>query len=77
MKKSATKVEKNQATTVLAQLVLPMAALIRGELRELVMSLGIQAIGAMLEQERTELCGARYTHDANRAAGRAGARRAR
>lgn len=72
MKKNATKVEKNQATTVLAQLVLPMAALIRGELRELVMSLGIQAIGAMLEQERTELCGVRYAHDASRAAGRAG-----
>lgn len=72
MRKSARKVENNQATTVLAQLVLPMAALIRGELRELVMSLGIQAIGAMLEQERTALCGPLYAHDAERTATRGG-----
>jgi len=70
--KSATKVEGNQGKTVLAQLVLPMAALIRGELRELVMTLGVQAIAAMLEQERTELAGPRYAHNQSRATTRGG-----
>jgi transposase-like protein len=72
MPKSAPNESMNQARTMLTQLVLPMAALIRGELRDLVMNLGIQAIGAMLEQDRTALCGPRYAHDAGRTATRGG-----
>lgn len=72
MKKSASEEAKNQAGPTIAQLVLPMAALIRCELRELVMTLGIQAVGAMLEQDRTAVCGPRYMHDAERAATRSG-----
>ena len=44
---------------VLAQLILPLAELVRGDLRELVQTLGMQAIATMLEQERAELCGPR------------------
>jgi len=72
MKKSAKKESGSQERTVLAQLMLPLAALIRGDLRELVMSFGIQAITAMLEQERTALCGPRYEHQPERAAQRGG-----
>lgn len=57
---------------VLAQLVLPLAELVRGDLRELVHSLGMQAIATMLEQERTELCGERYKHAKDRKATRGG-----
>jgi transposase-like protein len=57
---------------MLAQLVLPLAHLIRGDVRELVLSFGLQALAAMLERERTELCGPRYKHDGARRATRAG-----
>jgi len=57
---------------VLAQLVLPLAELVRGDLRELVHTLGMQAIATMLEQERTELCGERYKHAKDRKATRGG-----
>lgn len=73
MKKNAPKESNHQApATMFAQLVMPMAALIRGELRELVMTLGLQAVGAMLEQDRAALCGPRYVHDAERTATRGG-----
>jgi hypothetical protein len=57
---------------VLAPLVLPLAHVIRGDVRALVLSFGLQALAAMLEQERTELCGPRYQHDGERRATRAG-----
>ncbi len=72
MKKNAKKESGSQQGTVWAQLVLPLAALLRGDLRELVMSFGMQAIAAMLEHERTELCGPRYQHQAGRRATRGG-----
>lgn len=72
MKKSAKKESKSQQGTIWGQLMLPLAALVRGDLRELVMSLGMQAIAVMLEQERTELCGPRYQHQAGRKATRGG-----
>ncbi|MBA2643258.1 MAG: IS256 family transposase [Actinobacteria bacterium] len=72
MTKSAQRDENSQGKTILAQLMLPMAAMIRGDVRDLVMSLGIQAIAVMFEQERTELCGPLYVHDAERSATRGG-----
>ena len=71
MKKSATKVGTKEVG-MLAQLVLPLAELVRGDLREFVTSIGLKAIGALLEQERTALCGLAYAHDSARTATRGG-----
>jgi transposase-like protein len=71
MKKSASKDMKTEVGS-LAQLMLPLAALVRGDLRELVTSLGLRAIAAMIEQERTVLCGPLYAHNSARAATRNG-----
>jgi hypothetical protein len=46
--------------------MLPLAHLIRGDVREVVLSFGLRALAAMLEQERTALCGPRYQHDGER-----------
>lgn len=75
MKKSASKDEKSQGMTMLAQLVLPLATMMRGELREFVMTLGMQAVATMLEEERTQMCGPRYAHDPERTATRGGTTR--
>lgn len=64
--------EASTVRNVLAQLVLPVAALVRGDLRELVHTIGMQAIASMLEQERTELCGEFYKHSKTRSATRGG-----
>ena len=71
MKKSVKEPSPNQAS-MLTQLLIPLAALIRGDLLALVHQLGLQAIVAMLENERTKLCGERYKHDTARAATRGG-----
>ena len=47
----------------------------RGDLLALVHQLGMQAVAAMLEAERTRLCGERYKHDSSRRATRAGSTR--
>jgi len=55
--------------------VLPLAALaftLRRGLRELVVEAGMQTLDVLLEDERTQLCGERYRHDAERRATRAG-----
>jgi hypothetical protein len=70
-KKDATKKVPTEVGT-LAQLVLPLAELVRGDLQAFVVSVGIQAITAMLESERTELAGPRYQHDPDRRASRGG-----
>lgn len=71
MTKSAT---KNVPTEVgaLTQLMLPLAAMVRGDLQAFVVSVGVQALAAMLEAERTQLVGPRYRHDADRVASRGG-----
>jgi hypothetical protein len=74
MKKTAKEAPRNQES-IWAQLLLPLAALVRGDLLALVHQLGLQAVAAMLESERTKLCGARYRHDPDREATRAGAAR--
>lgn len=45
---------------------------VRRELKDFVVSAGLQALTALLEAERTEACGPRYTHDAQREARRGG-----
>lgn len=74
MKKLAKETPRGQAS-MLTQLLLPLAAMIRGDLLGLVHQLGLQAIAAMLEAERTKLCGERYRHDKSRTASRAGTTR--
>jgi transposase-like protein len=44
----------------------------RTELLELVVRSGMKVLDAMLEEDRTTLCGARYAHEPDRAASRAG-----
>ena len=74
MKKPAKEPAQNQAS-LWTQLLIPLAALIRGDLLALVHQLGMQAVAAMLEAERTKLCGERYKHDPSRRATRAGSTR--
>ncbi len=74
MKKTAKETSPGQAS-LLTQLIMPLAALIRGDLLTLVHQLGLQAIAVMLEGERTKLCGERYKHDKSRTASRAGTTR--
>jgi transposase-like protein len=71
MKKTAKETVGNQASMWM-QLVMPLAALVRSDLLALVHQLGLQAMCAMLEAERTRLCGERYRHDSSRKATRAG-----
>src|SRR5216683_1976874 len=42
------------------------------ELLELMVRSGLRVLDAMLEEDRTTLCGPRYAHDPTRAASRAG-----
>jgi transposase-like protein len=44
----------------------------RAELLELVTRSGLQVLGAMLEEDRTAICGRRYAHEPDRPASRAG-----
>ena len=71
MTKSASRRGTTEVGT-LAQLVLPLAAMVRGDLRELVTKIGLQAIAALLEQERTAVCGPAYEHNPTRTATRGG-----
>ena len=74
MGKVAKKKVQGQAESF-GQRVLPMAAVmftLRRGLRDFIVEAGVQALDALLEQERTEVCGERYRHDAGRHAMRAG-----
>jgi putative transposase len=73
MGKGAKKAERGQVENV--QALLPIAALaftLRRGLREFVVQSGMKALGDLLEQERTDLCGPRYKHEPERAPSRAG-----
>lgn len=76
MEKAARKPKRGQEESVFAkQKLLPMAALmftLRRGLREFATEAGMQALAALLEQERTELCGPRYEHVEGRVASRSG-----
>ena len=54
------------------QLRLPLRELVREALLDTVVVSGLEYVGEVLEEERTELCGLRYRHDAERRASRAG-----
>jgi transposase-like protein len=51
---------------------LRLAEIVREDLRAFVVSQGMRALGMMLEEERSALCGPRYEHDAERTCSRAG-----
>ena len=54
---------------------LPLVELLvdtEAELFELAVRSGLQVLDAMLEADRTAICGPRYAHQANRTASRAG-----
>lgn len=58
-----------------AQMLLPVLGLLatlKGALFELVLGSGFTVLQALLEQEREQICGARYRHDPKRKASRAG-----
>jgi len=74
VKKPAKEPTQNQASAW-TQLLIPLAALVRGDLLALVHQLGLQAFATMLEAERTRVCGERYKHNASRQATRAGSAR--
>lgn len=74
MEKAARKRTEGQVVSF-GQRVLPIAAVmftLRRGLREFVVEAGMQALDALLEDERAQLCGERYRHDAERRAMRAG-----
>jgi putative transposase len=74
MKKAAKKRPEGQVESF-GQRMLPIAAVmftLRRGLRDFVVEAGVQALDALLEDERTQLCGPRYRHDADRRAMRAG-----
>ena len=52
--------------------LLGLLATVKGALFELVLGSGLGVLQALLEQEREQLCGARYRHDPERKASRAG-----
>lgn len=54
------------------QVLLPLAALLRSELQSLVVASGMRVLEALLEQERSEVCGVRYEHAPTRKARRNG-----
>jgi len=74
MTKSAKETSGDQVS-IWTQLLIPLAAMVRGDLLKLVQQLGLQAFATMLEAERTRLCGPRYKHDGTRTATRAGSTR--
>jgi len=75
MKNTAKGKSQEQAGTVEREVVpmrLPGVAALRAGLHALVVSAGLDVLGAMLERDRDELCGPRYRHDGERSAHRAG-----
>ena len=73
MKKSCTVVRPHQPDS--PQRHLPLVDLLvdtRAELLELAIASGMRVLTAMLEEDRTAVCGARYAHQTGRVASRAG-----
>src|SRR5260370_193659 len=70
MKKTGRTENGCQAGSV--QVLLPIAALLQSELQSLVVASGLRVLEALLEEERTMVCGPRYEHSATRAAHRGG-----
>jgi transposase-like protein len=71
MKKNASRRTNSQPTT-LSQTMFDAMRDARSSLHAAVIQAGMGVLQAMLEEDRTQLCGPRYAHDADRAASRAG-----
>jgi putative transposase len=74
-RKSCTVVRSRQVESVPTTRHLPLVDLLvdtRTELLELAVRSGMKVLEAMMEEDRTALCGARYAHEPDRAASRAG-----
>lgn len=69
MKKNAKKATKREAQN---QPVLPLKEFVKVQLFDTVVTLGMQQVYEILEEERKLLCGERYRHEENREAVRAG-----
>ena len=75
MKQSRTVVRPHQDDSPSAQRLLPLVDLLvdtRTELFELAVRSGLKVLDAMLEEDRTALCGPRYAHQGDRVATRMG-----
>jgi len=70
MKDTARKKDARQEAP--SQLVFAAMLGARATLHDAIVSAGMSVLGAMLEEERTRLCGPRYAHDPARLASRAG-----
>ncbi len=70
MKDTARKRTRRQETT--PQLALAAMIDARATLHDAIVSAGMTVLGAMLEEERTKLCGPRYAHQPERSARRSG-----
>lgn len=70
MKNTARKTERRQGAT--GQLAFAAMIDAQSTLHDAIVSAGMGVLGAMLEEERTKLCGPRYAHVAGRAATRSG-----
>jgi transposase-like protein len=66
------KARRQEAPTRKQQLVISAMVDARATLHEAVVSAGMSVLAAMLEEDRTALCGPRYEHDMGRRAVRAG-----
>jgi transposase-like protein len=71
MKDTARRRARSQETTT-EQLVFAAMRDARATLHDAVVTAGMTVLGAMLEEDRTRLCGPRYAHDPHRLASRAG-----
>lgn len=72
MEKTRKKKTESQEPGQLVMPLLGLLATIKGALFDVVIGSGLAMVQAMLEQEREQLCGARYRHDPGRKASRAG-----
>jgi len=72
MKDSARNKDRSQGTPHMGQLALAAMFEARATLYETVVQAGMGVLTAMLEEDRTRLCGRRYEHDADRQAMRGG-----
>lgn len=72
MKDTARKKDRSQGTPHIGQLALAAMFEARATLYETVVHAGMGVLAAMLEEDRTRLCGRRYEHDRERRATRGG-----
>ena len=72
MKDTARKKDRSQETPHIGQLALAAMFEARATLHDTVVHAGMGVLAAMLEEDRTRLCGRRYEHDIERRATRGG-----